>query len=154
MKQFNVRDETHQLGRELSCKTGKCLLDVVQEALSLYQDKLEPSQDDKLVNRFLQEAAEELTTKMCETLTAATVKMSRVIEEAHVSIHKVVRVEVPLVVEATAERLREAQEVLEAEQLRELEQLLAEAEAEKAALEPEPETPATFTTGGAVEPET
>ena len=138
MKQFNVRDETHRLGRELSLKANRSVLDVVQEALAMYQRKLRGEESgDKLVDKFLREASVVLTERM------------------YAAVSEAVREEVPKIIEATIEKLRVAQEELQAEQLRELEQLLAEAEEAKAALA----APTTSTllqstvADGAVEPE-
>lgn len=135
MKQFNVHDETHQLGKELSLKMKKSLIDVVQEALVMYRDKFEKEgDDDKLVDRFLREASEGLAVTVAAVMTGALTKMAQMLEEAQVTSLSIVRTEVPIVIEATVEKLRKAQEELEAEQLRELERLLAEAETERDAV--------------------
>lgn len=109
MRQVNVRDETHQLVRELSLKADKSILDVVQDALLLYQDKLEEkSDDDKLIGRLLREA------------------VSVIVEGVHAKIIVIV----PEAVEVVAEKLRKERERVENEKLRELQQALVEAEAE------------------------
>lgn len=117
MKQFNVRDETHRLGRELSIRTGKSLLNVISEALLLYRDKLEKEGgEDQLIDRFLREASSVIVERLCIVIPEA------------------LSTEVPKIVEATVEKLRKVQEEIEERQLRELSQLaieptLAEAEA-------------------------
>ena len=62
MKQFNVRDETHKLGRLLGLTTGKSILDVVQEALEMYQASLE---GNAVENDILQRAAAVIDERMC-----------------------------------------------------------------------------------------
>lgn len=95
MKQFNVRDETHALGRELSYKTGKSLIVVVQEAMELYSASLEESESDGesmnvLIDRLLREASgvmeEELCAVMCslvhrEVTRAVAVAIEKLYEE-------------------------------------------------------------------------
>lgn len=112
MKQLNVRDETHKLGRELSLKTGKSLLDVVKEALEQYEQSLRVVDEDDIVNKYLNETASVIVERLCMVLP------------------EVLREEVPKVVEATVRELRRLQEELREQQAKELERLLLEAEAE------------------------
>lgn len=68
MKQFNVRDETHALGRQLSYETGKSLIVVVQEAMELYEKSLGEAKvedTDEMVTRLLSEAASVIVERLC-----------------------------------------------------------------------------------------
>lgn len=98
MKQFNVYDETHKLGRELSLRTGKSLLIVVSEALKLYRDKIEGSVKE---NDLLLRAVTVIEERMCLVVH----------EEVSHAIDEVVRLQ---------EEMRE-------KRAKELEQLLREA---------------------------
>ena len=97
MKQFNVREETHKLGRLLSLKTGKSVIVVVQEALELYEKKLDGSEVE---SNLLQRAADVIVKRMS----------------------RVVREEVPFAI-GEFERL---QEEMRQQQAKELEQALRE----------------------------
>lgn len=109
MKQFNVRDETHLLGRELSVRSGKNLLTVVHEALELFEKSLEESGgEDELVDRFLSEAASTIVERTGKVLT--------------IILHE----EVPKAVEEATVELRRRQEELREQQAEELEQILKE----------------------------
>lgn len=100
MKQFNIHDETHLLGRKLSLETGKSLLVVVKEALELYQRRLGGTVNED--DAFFQKAMNTLTRLVCE----------------------VIHEEVPKVVT----KVRELQEEARVEHIHELEDLIAEAE--------------------------
>lgn len=109
MKQFNVRDETHALGRDLSHKTGRSIIIVVQEALEQYERSLRGgNEEDELISRLLDEAAAAITERLCVVIPAA------------------LRVVVPTVVEAAVVELRRVQEELREQQAKELEEILRE----------------------------
>ena len=82
MKQLNVRDETHLLGKVLSAKSGKSLLDVVEEALRLYNKKLEADESE---SDLLQRAASVIDERMCrivhEEVVSAMDEVTRLQEE-------------------------------------------------------------------------
>ncbi len=65
MKQFNVRDDTHQLGKLLSAQTGKSLLDVVGEALELYEAKFDGTESE---NEILLRAVTVIDEHMCKVV--------------------------------------------------------------------------------------
>lgn len=74
MKQFNVRDDTHALGRSLSYETNKSLIVVVQEAMEMYEKSLKVKEDeneneDALANRLLNEAASVIVARICITIS-------------------------------------------------------------------------------------
>jgi len=109
MKQFNVREETHKLGRLLSLQTQKSILDIVHEALELYQKSREGhAEEDDLVSRCLNEAASAITKRM---RIVVPVMLDEMILEA---------------VEKATIELRRLQEQVRAEQAKELEELLRE----------------------------
>lgn len=119
MKQFNVRDETHKLGRELSLATGKSLLDVVNEALEMYKKSFEATQREDefsvLTDSFLERASDVWVHRILNT------------------VFDIVHEEVPRAVEVVVKKLRVEQKRIEGQQVAELERLLDEAEADKAA---------------------
>lgn len=97
MKQFNVRDGTHKLGRELSLRTGKSILDVVQEALEVYEKKLVGPEEERGI-----------------LLRAVTVIDERMCEAVHEGVL------------STIDEVLRLQEELREQQAKEMEQLLAE----------------------------
>lgn len=114
MKQVNVRDETHQLCRQLSLKTGKSILNVIQGALILYQDKFEEkSAEDKLVDRLLREVSEHIHATVIDAVDGVVCK------------------ELPIAIEAAAKILYEAQAKIVAQEQRELTAAFTEATAEE-----------------------
>ena len=109
MKQFNVHDVTHKLGRLLSLQTGKSIMAVVDEALEMYERSLKESgEEDELVDRLLNEAAAAIAERLC------------------IVVPEVLREEVPRVVESTVRELHRLQEEMRQQQAKELEQVLRE----------------------------
>jgi len=82
MKQFNVRDVTHVLGKLLSLQTGKSVLDVVHEALEMYQRNFENNEQE---SEILQRAVAVIDERMCqvvhEEVAHAMDELSRLQEE-------------------------------------------------------------------------
>lgn len=75
MKQFNVRDETHALGRKLSYETDKSLIDVVSEAMEMYEESLEATDteqrdEDRMIDNVLQQIADKLEVVLCSSMRA------------------------------------------------------------------------------------
>lgn len=109
MKQFNVRDDTHKLGRELSHITNKSIIEVVGEALIVYSNRLRESSDENmLVDRFLNEATGEIVEKMRNVMHE---KLDEIVQQA---------------VEKAATELLRLQEEVRVEQAKELEQTIRE----------------------------
>ena len=112
MKQFNVRDDTHALGRELSHITGKSIIIVVSEALELYALKLKEGDsdaEDVLIKKLLREATGIMEEELCAVMCS------------------LVHSEVTRAVVNVAMKLRERQEEVFEAQKREVEQILKEA---------------------------
>ena len=116
MKQFNVRDDTHELGRELSHTTGKSIIVVVGEALELYALRLkegDSDEEDMLIKKLLQEATGVMEEELCAVMCSL--------------VHR----EVTRAVEDVVAKLRKRQaEVLEEQKL-EIELILKEARPEE-----------------------
>jgi len=107
VKQFNVHDETHQLGKELSLRTGKSLLVLIHEALEKYKKSIEEvKHEDELVSRLLNEAAGVIVKRLCAIVPEV--------------IHK----EVPKAVKSAVNKLRRLQAEEFEKQKQEIEQIL------------------------------
>lgn len=116
MKQFNVRDDTHALGRELSFATGKSIIVVVSEALELYALKIkegDSDEEDVLIKKLLHEATGLMEEELCAVMCSL--------------VHR----EVTRAVTNAAMKLRERQEEMQEKQKREIEQILKEARPEE-----------------------
>lgn len=76
MKQFNVKDDTHALGKALSYETHKSLIVVVEEALEMYDRSLKEGgsegwSEDVLIGKLLRRAADVIARGLCETMSDA-----------------------------------------------------------------------------------